>query len=399
MKRSRKQAAAEKANFDARLAEYGEQATAAMKRNEPSNKLAWAAGLSAATGAALAMAPAAEAGIRYSGSVNFSVERPNPASFAYPSPPKIQFFERGIFNITNTAGAIVGKAALGAQIANVYGYLGVVAFGSTPAVYRSCNAVCGFTDPNFQALGEALAPAGRFRVHPVPEGVSIGTGGAQFTNPTNHSLTWFNQLPVQGNDDRVIRKWAYGTEAANWHLWEGGIGTLSAGLFAGMKLKIDGQDHFGWVRLAVANEFHPPGTPNMRNDSPYKIAVIDWAYETTPNTAILAGDVGQATIEPTGDYNGDHIVDAADYTVWRDSLGQSVPIGTLADGNKSGMIEEGDYTFWKSKFGTVVPGVGAGSMAAGVPEPTSAAIFSLGMLALGATGLARHRRAKSAPQA
>ena len=29
-----------------------------------------------------------------------------------------------------------------------------------------------------------------------------------------------------------------------------------------------------------------------------------------------------------GDYNGNGVVDAADYTVWRDSLGQTGPIST-----------------------------------------------------------------------
>jgi hypothetical protein len=78
-------------------------------------------------------------------------------------------------------------------------------------------------------------------------------------------------------------------------------------------------------------------------------------------------------VVPTGDYNGNHVVDAADYTLWRDTLGQSVATpGTLADGDKSGTIDNGDYTFWVSKFGNAVPGAGAGASAAGsVPEPSS----------------------------
>ena len=41
----------------------------------------------------------------------------------------------------------------------------------------------------------------------------------------------------------------------------------------------------------------------------------------------------------TGDYNDNHIVDAADYTVWRDTLGHTVPNGTGADGNTNGIID------------------------------------------------------------
>ena len=49
---------------------------------------------------------------------------------------------------------------------------------------------------------------------------------------------------------------------------------------------------------------------------------------------------------PTGDYNGDHVVDAADYTVWRDTLGQTVAKGSGADGNADGTINSSDYSFW-----------------------------------------------------
>jgi hypothetical protein len=51
-----------------------------------------------------------------------------------------------------------------------------------------------------------------------------------------------------------------------------------------------------------------------------------------------------------GDYNGNGIVDAADYIVWRDTLGFS-GIGLAADGNGSGMIDTGDFEVWKAHFG------------------------------------------------
>jgi hypothetical protein len=237
------------------------------------------------------------------------------------------------------------------------------------------------------------------RPSPVPAGVEISPSGAMFNQGTGGggtvpvSLSFFSQLPTPGNDDRSIRKFSYGSENINFHLWEGSAGTLSAGAFAGIKLMIDGQPHFGWVRLAIANENHPPDTANAQNGSPFKVTAIDWAYETTPNMPILAGDIG-SIVGPTGDYNGDGIVDAADYTVWRNTLGDTVPNGTGADGDQSGEIDAGDYTFWKTKYGDVVPGTGSGSLSTAVPEPTSAATFSLGILALGATGIRRYRRAK-----
>lgn len=80
--------------------------------------------------------------------------------------------------------------------------------------------------------------------------------------------------------------------------------------------------------------------------------------------------------EPSGDYNGDGVVNAADYTNWRDTLGQSVSNpGDGADGNLSSVIDAPDYDHWKARFGSLVPGVGG--VAAAVPEPASAALLGI----------------------
>jgi hypothetical protein len=77
---------------------------------------------------------------------------------------------------------------------------------------------------------------------------------------------------------------------------------------------------------------------------------------------------------PTGDYNGDGTVDAADYTIWRDTLGQTVTSpGSGADGDESGEIDAGDYQYWKDRFGQVVSGGGAAAIA--VPEPATISFF------------------------
>jgi len=97
------------------------------------------------------------------------------------------------------------------------------------------------------------------------------------------------------------------------------------------------------------------------------------------------GNAGQVNVPPppttTGDYNGDLIVDAADYTVWRDTLGTAVAAGSGADGNGDGTINNGDYDFWKMRFGDVIPAGSAGSTAAVlVPEPTFASLILGGIL-------------------
>jgi hypothetical protein len=61
--------------------------------------------------------------------------------------------------------------------------------------------------------------------------------------------------------------------------------------------------------------------------------------------------VTDAVFELLGDYNGNGIVDAADYTVWRDHLGQTVTPGTNGDGTDSGVVEQGDYDIWSANWG------------------------------------------------
>jgi hypothetical protein len=69
----------------------------------------------------------------------------------------------------------------------------------------------------------------------------------------------------------------------------------------------------------------------------------------------------------TGDYNHNGVVDAADYTVWRDTFGQAVPAGTGADGSGDGTVNLADYNVWKSSFGTGL--AAASQLPASVPEP------------------------------
>jgi hypothetical protein len=72
-----------------------------------------------------------------------------------------------------------------------------------------------------------------------------------------------------------------------------------------------------------------------------------------------------------GDYSGDDVVDAADYTIWRDMLGQTGS-GLAADGNNDTVVDDLDYNIWKSNFGTILGGgSGLSSLAPLVPEPTA----------------------------
>jgi hypothetical protein len=80
----------------------------------------------------------------------------------------------------------------------------------------------------------------------------------------------------------------------------------------------------------------------------------------------------------TGDYNDDGAVDAADYVVWRKTLGQDVFLA--ADGNGNGEIEDGDYTKWGQHFGDADAPSGGGAFS--VPEPTGQLLVLAGLAGL-----------------
>ena len=71
------------------------------------------------------------------------------------------------------------------------------------------------------------------------------------------------------------------------------------------------------------------------------------------------------------DYNRDGAIDAADYVLWRKSLGQSGP-GLDADGNGDRIVDDDDFVFWQQRFGLIAGGAGAVQLAgSAVPEPAS----------------------------
>lgn len=74
-----------------------------------------------------------------------------------------------------------------------------------------------------------------------------------------------------------------------------------------------------------------------------------------------------------GDYNGDHIVDAADYSVWRDLLGTSVTMPNEAE--TPGVVTSEDYDVWRAHFGETT-----NTASAAVPEPAAWLLLAFGVL-------------------
>ncbi|MEO1087924.1 MAG: hypothetical protein AAFY88_27130 [Acidobacteriota bacterium] len=125
----------------------------------------------------------------------------------------------------------------------------------------------------------------------------------------------------------------------------------------------DGMDKEWAIPLDLALGF-PAGDPAFASDT------IDILFYTEEG----AGDIHDVVTytlavapEISGDYNDDGLVDAADYTVWRDSegdIGAELP----ADGNGDMQVDSGDYTVWSDNYGV------SAATAAATPEPTAAAL-------------------------
>jgi hypothetical protein len=90
--------------------------------------------------------------------------------------------------------------------------------------------------------------------------------------------------------------------------------------------------------------------------------------------AQLTGKVNYvgSSVSVDGDYDGNGTVDAADYTVWRDSLGQNGP-GLAADGDGNNSVNQDDFIYWRNRFGNT-NGSGSAAVSA-VPEPGTCALL------------------------
>jgi len=107
----------------------------------------------------------------------------------------------------------------------------------------------------------------------------------------------------------------------------------------------------------------------------YNVAISGMTGSGTVIASLLAGVAHDAANNPSvaststdntvtfsslllGDYNQDGTVDAADFTVWRNSLGDNVAAFAGADGSGNGVVDEADYEVWKANFGAVATGAG-----------------------------------------
>lgn len=199
------------------------------------------------------------------------------------------------------------------------------------------------------------------------------TADTIWDSATNQS---YRRLNIRAAIDAVIPDDEYGSSAATAH----DMGELETGMhFEGLIGAIDDVDCF--VFRAIQNGTVTVQTSPTHNLTPH------WSITDENNTPILetaselitltvtagsryfldlssSSGIGRFAISITpssgtmGDYNRDGIVSAADFTVWRDTLGSTADL--RADGNLDGTIETGDFEVWKSAYQELVTSIALG---------------------------------------
>jgi hypothetical protein len=109
----------------------------------------------------------------------------------------------------------------------------------------------------------------------------------------------------------------------------------------------------------------------LLHDPTYRMAVA-WqnvAYNQPPHTGFFLG-AGMnvpptppifVVTGPSGDYNGSGDVDAADFVLWRRTVGSMSDL--RADGDHDGIVGQSDYAIWRSNFGaSIVMAATSGSL-------------------------------------
>jgi hypothetical protein len=128
----------------------------------------------------------------------------------------------------------------------------------------------------------------------------------------------------------------------------------------------------------LASNFAGP-VINNAGDIVFRASFLDGT-----SAIILAKAVGP------GDYNRDGIVDAADYVVWRRTLGQSGQ-DLAADGNSNNRVDTADFEVWRAHFGQDLAEMENGE--ATVPEPSALTLVAIAGCALLCRSLDCRRRA------
>jgi hypothetical protein len=218
----------------------------------------------------------------------------------------------------------------------------------------------------------------------VYNSTSFDNGGKNFMFDEDLPHTLRNNISYSGGDDDDFEPLL----VADHNTWDGPAFAVSAADFASVDLgdgmaqqiaqvlrgprQVDGSlpDVSPFLHLVAGSNLVNAGVAvsftfgGQTYSLPYNGAAPDLgAFEFVATGPALPGD-----------FNGDHVVDAADYVAWMKNLGAPNEANINNSGN-GGDVSDADYTLWQQYFNnTLQPGAGGN---ANVPEPTACLTIAL----------------------
>lgn len=233
----------------------------------------------------------------------------------------------------------------------------------------------------------------------------FGAGAGQAPTDVPVAKAWLVLTSGDGADARSAGVWSAHKMLRSWdstslhsnfgdlpglQVTDGDIGRAldsKAGMITGSEVWFDVTDYLEGVRTGATDM--GLAVKATADDDGWQI-YFNGAADTTlrPRLVVASGNVSIVTPGLAGDFNGDGMVDAADYTVWRDNLGSDFDLNGNGDevGGSAGIVDQADYALWKSSFGdSAGSGIGLASGAA-VPEPSAGLLSLLACAALAVFG-------------
>jgi hypothetical protein len=192
--------------------------------------------------------------------------------------------------------------------------------------------------------------------------LSDGTNGAIMLELTSNYVG----LEGLGGNGAQVNHAPVGFSPRSWHEYRIVVDTDDVSGLVTAKLYIDGD----WDNAILTQLLAATADDEVR-----------FGDITGTNNGILDLDYLRFAHSPSslafsGDFNGDGLVDGADYSVWRDHYGGEDESALHGGGDGLNGVDPADFELWKSNFGTSSPD---NSLAA-VPEASTLALCVIGCL-------------------
>jgi len=209
-----------------------------------------------------------------------------------------------------------------------------------------------------------------------------GTGSLQWTDlggdgteldPSGAAISWYNGTEWGGNsfNERI-------SDYSNYNRLKFRVSATDA-LDGGGELGVQGFFQTGNFDYQVASELALPidgqfhdlvfplgGVTDRINTQNFGLNLFAHTNDLVINVDRVWFDTVEGLL---GDYNENDVIDAADYTTWRDAM--TAGATSLPNDPTPGTVDETDFLYWRAHFGESL-GSGAGAGQVAVPEPATA---------------------------